>query len=214
MKNPVGMFLSIFWVNYERTLDEWLRYIVGIFWTNLSKKPKGFFKEWLKGILVGFLWSNSQFAHWVYWDQSGGLFLNKLSLYPLGLLRAKCEIKFQKSSIYPVAKLQVYCLKTLNKLSIYPLGNTPSAPSGSWNHDWTIHWMFQSGLLRNTWLSISLEVQHMIWRFISVLKLRLSSVDLRGMMSVFLLPERSEPTTTGGRGGITQGVHWEFIESF
>ena len=102
---------------------------MGIFWTNLWKKPKGFFKQWLKGMLVDFLWSNSQFAHWVYWDQSGGLFLSKLSLYLLGLLRAKWEIKFQKSSIYPVGKLRVYCLKTLNKLPIYPLGNTPSAPS-------------------------------------------------------------------------------------
>ena len=27
----------------------------------------------------------------IYWDQSGGPFLNKLSLYPLGLLRAKCQ---------------------------------------------------------------------------------------------------------------------------
>ena len=50
VKNPVGMLLSIFWVNYERTSDEWLRYIVDIFWTNLWKKPKGFFKQWLKGM--------------------------------------------------------------------------------------------------------------------------------------------------------------------
>ena len=95
--NSLSICLSILWlylwVNYERTLDEWLRHIVGILWTNLWKKPKGFFKQWLKGILVGFLWSNSQFAHRVYWDQSGGLFLNKLSLYPLGFLRVKWKGK-------------------------------------------------------------------------------------------------------------------------
>ena len=106
VKNPVGMFLSIFWAYYERTFDEWLRYIVDIFWTNLWKKPKGFFKEWLKGMLVGFLWSNSHFAHWVYWDQSGGLFLSKLSLYPLGLLRAKWEINLQKTFNLPSGQFE------------------------------------------------------------------------------------------------------------
>ena len=103
--NSLSMCLSIlwlyFWANYERTFGEWLRHIVDIFWTNLWKKPKGFFKEWLKGILVGFLWSNSQFAHRVHWDQSGGLFLNKLSLYPPGFLRAKWKINLQKTFNLP-----------------------------------------------------------------------------------------------------------------
>ena len=63
------------------------------------------------------------------------------------------------------------------------------------NHDRNIHWMFWSGLLWNTWLGISLEVQRMVRRLISVLRLRLSSINLGGMMSVFLQLERSEPTT-------------------
>ena len=142
------MLVSIFWANYERTFDKWLRYIVDIFWSNLWKKPKGFFKQWLKGILVGFLWSNSQFAHWVYWDQSGEFFLNKLMLYPLGLLRAKWEINLQKSSIYPVSILRVYCLKTLKKPSIYPL--CPQwGKSVKWCEDVSGHVIFELFILTN-----------------------------------------------------------------
>ena len=63
------------------------------------------------------------------------------------------------------------------------------------DRNWDIGWMFRSGLLRNAWLSIGLEVQCMIRRFISVLKLGLSSINLKGMTSVFLQLERSEPTT-------------------
>ena len=63
------------------------------------------------------------------------------------------------------------------------------------NHDRNIHWTFWSGLLWNTWLGISLEVQRMVRRLISVLRLRLSSINLAGMTSVFLQLERSEPTT-------------------
>ena len=65
----------------------------------------------------------------------------------------------------------------------------------SWDHDQNICWTFWSGLLRNTWLGISLKVRHVIQRFISVLQLGLGSIDLGGMTSVFLQTERSEPTT-------------------
>ena len=70
VKNPMGMLLSIFWVNYERTFDEWLRYIVGIFWTNLWKKPKGLFQRVAQRYI-------------------GGFSLIKLSICPLGILRSK-----------------------------------------------------------------------------------------------------------------------------
>ena len=65
----------------------------------------------------------------------------------------------------------------------------------SWNHDRNICWTFWSGLLGNAQLGISLKVQHMVRRLISVLELRLGLVNLKGMMSVFLQIERSEPTT-------------------
>ena len=65
----------------------------------------------------------------------------------------------------------------------------------SWDHDWNVCWTLWSSLLRHTRLGISLEVWRVVWRLISVLKLGLGSVDLRGMMSVFLQLERSEPTT-------------------
>ena len=64
-----------------------------------------------------------------------------------------------------------------------------------WNHDWNIHWTFWSGLFGNTWLSISFKVRSMIRGFIGALKLGFSSIDLKGMTSVFLPLERSEPTT-------------------
>ena len=63
------------------------------------------------------------------------------------------------------------------------------------DHNQNIGWMFQSSLLRNTWLSVGLEVQCIIQGLISVLELGLSSINLKGMMSVFLPLERSEPTT-------------------
>ena len=47
-----------------------------------------------------------------------------------------------------------------------------------WNHDRNIRWMFQSGLLRNTQFSISLEVQRMIRRLLGILKLGLRSINL------------------------------------
>ena len=55
-----------------------------------------------------------------------------------------------------------------------------------WNHNGNIHWTFWSGLLRNTQLGISLEVQRMVRRLVSILELGLGSIDLKGMTSVSL----------------------------
>ena len=63
------------------------------------------------------------------------------------------------------------------------------------NYDGSIRRTFRSALLWNAWLSISLEVQCMNQRFIGILELRLSLIDLGGMTSVLLQLERSEPTT-------------------
>ena len=63
------------------------------------------------------------------------------------------------------------------------------------NNDRNVCWTLQSGLLRHAWLGISLEIQRMVRRLISILELGLGSIDLRGMTSVFLQLERSEPTT-------------------
>ena len=63
------------------------------------------------------------------------------------------------------------------------------------NYDRNICWMFQCGLLGYAWLSVGFKVQCMVQRLISVLKLGLGSINLEGMMSVFLQLERSEPTT-------------------
>ena len=45
--NSAGMWLSTLWTYcrtfFERTLDEWLGYILGAFWANFWKKPQGFF---------------------------------------------------------------------------------------------------------------------------------------------------------------------------
>ena len=58
-----------------------------------------------------------------------------------------------------------------------------------------VHWTLWSTLLRNAWLGIGLEIRCVVQRLIGILELRLSSVNLEGMTSVFLQLERSEPTT-------------------
>ena len=70
-KNPPGILWSNIWAFCERTLNEWLRKIVGEFWTKLSKNPGGSFRKYLVGDLVGLFWTNSQLTHWSNWDQSG-----------------------------------------------------------------------------------------------------------------------------------------------
>ena len=64
-----------------------------------------------------------------------------------------------------------------------------------WNHNRNVYWTLWSTLLRNAWLGIGLEIRRVVQRLIGILKLRLSSVNLEGMTSVFLQLERSEPTT-------------------
>jgi len=112
-KNPLSMWLSILWSNcwvfYERTLNEWLRHIVGKFWSKLSKNPRGSFKGYLMGNLAGFFWKNSQLTYQSKWDQSGEQVLKELTTYPLGKVGANWS-------------------QTLNKLSICLPGKTPSAP--------------------------------------------------------------------------------------
>ena len=65
----------------------------------------------------------------------------------------------------------------------------------SWNDNWNICWTFRCSLLRSTWLGICLKVRRMVRRFVGILKLRLGSINLKRMTSVFLQLERSEPTT-------------------
>ena len=43
--NPVGTLWTNFGAFFERTLNEWLGYILGAFWANLWKKPQGFFEN-------------------------------------------------------------------------------------------------------------------------------------------------------------------------
>ena len=65
----------------------------------------------------------------------------------------------------------------------------------SWNYNRNIHWTLRSGLLRYTRLGIGFKVRSMVQRLIGILKLGLGLVNLKGMTSVFLQSERSEPTT-------------------
>jgi len=109
------MFWANHWVFFERTLNEWLRHMVGTFWSNLWKKPPGFFKAEPMGSLMGSFKTYSQLTHWSHQDQIDGYIENFPTIYLLG-------------------KVWVNCLKTLNKLSMYPPGKTPSAPSEI--HQW------------------------------------------------------------------------------
>ena len=87
-KNPISIWLSMFWVDgwvyFERTLNEWLRHIVGTFWSNLWKKLLGFFKEEPMGSLMGSFKTYSQLTHWSHQDQIDGCVENLPTIYPLG----------------------------------------------------------------------------------------------------------------------------------
>ena len=87
-KNPVCMWLgkvwSNFWANYERTLNEWLRYSVSTFWVSYERTHWVLSKKYLQETSKSFFRSSSQFAPWANWNQSGRFFLNALSIYPLG----------------------------------------------------------------------------------------------------------------------------------
>ena len=63
------------------------------------------------------------------------------------------------------------------------------------NDNWNVSWAFRGSLLRRTWLGISFKVQRMVQRLISILELRLSSINLGRMTSVFLQLESSEPNS-------------------
>ena len=65
----------------------------------------------------------------------------------------------------------------------------------SWNHNWDISRALRRGLLRHAWLGIGFKVRRMVRRLIGILKLRLSSINLGRITSVFLQLESSEPTT-------------------
>ena len=109
-KCPVGKFWSNLWKN---SVGSFTKCLMGKVWSDLWKNPQVSYKICLIGTLMGFLWSHSQLTQRSHWDQSGGLFLNELSIHPLG-------------------KVWVNCLRSLKKPSIYPLGKTPSAPSDIW----------------------------------------------------------------------------------
>jgi len=70
-KEPTGHIVCIFWVFFERTLNEWLRHIVGTFWSKLWKNPVGSFTKYLLGNLMGSFWIWSQCSHRSHWDQNG-----------------------------------------------------------------------------------------------------------------------------------------------
>jgi len=74
-KNSLSIWLSILWsyiwVLFERTLNEWLRFIAGTFWTKLWKDPGGSFTKYPVGSLMGSFWIWSQLTHWSHWNQSG-----------------------------------------------------------------------------------------------------------------------------------------------
>jgi len=53
-KSPLDTLWAHFWVFFERTLNEWLRSIVGIFWSKLWKNPGSSFKKYL----LGKVWTN------------------------------------------------------------------------------------------------------------------------------------------------------------
>jgi len=92
-------------VNYERTLDEWLRVnfdqIVKETWGFFQRKPKGkpprlFFKF--------APWVFFEFTPWAFLIFTPRVFFKKTHTLPLGILRAKCLKTLKKPSINPLGK--------------------------------------------------------------------------------------------------------------
>ena len=99
-RNPVDMCLSKLKTIYERTFNEWLRYIVDKLW----KEPQGFVKEYSLDKLMGSLRSNSKFSQWSKCDQSGGHIQNKFKTCPLDIWWTNYLIILNVFSMYPLGK--------------------------------------------------------------------------------------------------------------
>ena len=65
------------------------------------------------------------------------------------------------------------------------------------NHNGNICWTFWSSLLRNTRLSVSLEIRRVIQRLVGIFKLRFSLVNLREVNLVFSLIRKFRATHLG-----------------
>ena len=135
-KNPLGVWLSTLWshqwVLYERTLDEWLRFLMGTLWSELWKKPEGSFTKYPLGTVWCELWKKSRVpftkcplgswvgtfqkyspcTQWVKWEQIDGFFWKILGMYPVGIGWANC-------------------FRNHNELTMYPLGKCPLAHSAN-----------------------------------------------------------------------------------
>jgi hypothetical protein len=106
----IEYIMGTLWAHFERTLNEWPRFVVGSLRTSCERTLGALSKGCLLGILTGSFRTNPKFTHGAHHDQNGGYVLKELSICPLG-------IKW------------VNCLKTLNKLTMCLPGKTPSAPS-------------------------------------------------------------------------------------
>ena len=109
--NLPDMFWANCWIYFERTLNGWLRHMVGTFWSNLWNKPLGFFKK------------NPH----VLWQ----VLLKLTHNLPTDPVKIKVVSIENFPTMDPLCWVWVNCLKTLNKLSMYPTGKTLSVPSDS-----------------------------------------------------------------------------------
>ena len=131
----MGVELNTFWVIYERTLNEWLRYCVGTFWVVYERTCRVFWKKYPQDTLKSSFRANSQFTSWVSWDQSGRLFLNVLSIYPLGKMWANFEktrwVPFTICPInYSLGKLKSFFI-LFSQLTPWVMSG-PLYPSSQW----------------------------------------------------------------------------------
>ena len=68
------MWLNAFWVIHERTLNEWLKYFVGVFWASSERTHQVFSKKYLQDILKSSFWVISE----ITLNSPPGQYLSKL----------------------------------------------------------------------------------------------------------------------------------------
>ena len=133
--NSVGMWLSTLWTYcrafFERTLNEWLRYILGAFCANLWKKPQGFFEN-----AFNVPTDQNKIKLMVYFEfvlnvPSGLIEIKTMGIFWMCLAGILLGFFLDVFKFYSLGILQANCLKTLKKLSMCLPGKQGSAPSVS-----------------------------------------------------------------------------------
>jgi hypothetical protein len=67
----IEYIMATLWAHFERTLNEWLRFVAGPLRTNCERTLGVLLKGCLMGILAGSFRTHSKLTHRAHCDQSG-----------------------------------------------------------------------------------------------------------------------------------------------